>query len=727
MGIVETGASLVTLVDFFLNRRPKGPTPTGTPRGVPSLPPRRDFITNAPDALDRPFVGRKQMLADLDDALMHPNGAMAVTPAATMVGHGGVGKTTLALVYATAQARLGRFEGIWVFPAEDEATLLASVETLGLALEQQKPPGLPAAQWAQHVWGVLARSAHPWLLVFDNAPGHGALRPHLPPQAARNLRIIVTSREDDWPDRFGRVGVEPMPINEAVELLTQEAGREDDPDGAASLAEALDRLPLALVIAGAYARDAQRSFAEVEGEIGALMSAAKPGDYPDKLGAALDLTLARIAADEDTGPDEAALLSLLPWLAPEGIDAGLVLDVAEEDFVEGSEADIPGAIRALAGEGARLQAAISALVRRSLARKDGAGRDRTVALHRITAQILRARDAAQADDRRRAAAAVVAASYPRGARGPANIASWDECRRLNPHVAALFAPPAAGAGDTAAPPASAAMDFLLNQASIFHQQQAASDIALAYARGALALKIARLGPDDPEVGIGHDSLGGALGDAGKWAEAVTEYREALRIAEAQGPDYALLGAALSNLAWAMKGELDAAPPDAAAREARLREVAALERRAYKHDRRLHGALHDETATDLNNLANTYDALGDRRRARRISALALATRREVLAPGDPSLATTLNNLGSYHLKDRAPKRALPLMEEALAIREAAFADNPRHPYRIGTAQWLALCHLALPTPDAAGAAALCKKYDLDYDALAPRAQQFRPLT
>jgi tetratricopeptide (TPR) repeat protein len=304
------------------------------------------------------------------------------------------------------------------------------------------------------------------------------------------------------------------------------------------------------------------------------------------------------------------------------------------------------------------------------------------------------------------------------------MSEWPACRRLNPHVAALFAPANAGGAAAPDPPASAAMDFLLNQAAVFHQEHAATEVALAYARAALDLTITRLGPDHPEVGTGHANLGGALYAAGEWAEAVTEYRKALRIAEAQGAGRPDLGVAISNLASAMAGEATATL-SGDARRVRLHEVAKLERRAYKVDRRLPDAPNERTATRLNNLAATFASLGDLRRALRIGALALATWRKVLAPGDPRLASALSNLGGYHMDDRASDRALPLLTEALDIFADAFVVD--HPNRVTTADWLATCHLAQQAPDVAGAAALCKTYGLDFDKINRDAAQCRHLS
>jgi tetratricopeptide (TPR) repeat protein len=647
-----------------------------------------------------------------------------------LVAHGGIGKTTLARM--VFNARCSGFEGAFWLDAEDEGTLLTQISAIGDQLnlprtDGQSPEGRMAA-----VWNAVELRRRPWLIVFDNVGGYGDTQGdggapsikglnHFMP-AGRDVRVIVTSRENDFPETiFRTVELRALPLRKAAKLLEREAARSDDRKTALEWAEELERMPLLLVLAGGYVRDGGLTLAQARAAFDVLAGNAVAGDYQTKVRAMLDLTLARIALDAQTGPDELALLALLPWLAPEGMDAKLVLDVAGTTVKADITGDIPDAIRALATDPARLQAAIGALARRSLAVAEGAGPSRTVALHRITAQILRARDGAQADARRRAAAAVVAASYPGNV---ADHRNWPACRRLNPHVAALFAPANAGGAAAPDPPATAAMEFLLNQASIFHQEHAATEVALAYARAALDLKIARLGPDHPEVGTGHDNLGGALCDAGEWAEAVTERREALRIAEAKGADHPLLGTRLSNLASAMNGEATTTLSGDALR-VQLHEVAKLERRAYKVDRRLHGARHEWTATRLNNLALTFAMLGDLPRALRIGALALATWRKVLPPGDPRLAPSLNNLGGYHMDDRAPDRALPLLTEALAILAAALeADHPR---RVITARWLARCHLALPTPDVAGAEALCKEYGFDFDEIHSNAAQCRPLS
>lgn len=50
-----------------------------------------------------------------------------------------------------------------------------------------------------HAW--LARSAWPWLLIFDNAPHQEAVRKFLPP--AGDCQVLITSQSALWPHGQG--------------------------------------------------------------------------------------------------------------------------------------------------------------------------------------------------------------------------------------------------------------------------------------------------------------------------------------------------------------------------------------------------------------------------------------------------------------------------------------------------------------------------------------------
>jgi hypothetical protein len=284
-------------------------------------------------------------------------------------------------------------------------------------------------------------------------------------------------------------------------------------------------MPLALRQAAAWAAEAGVDFAEAAERIEDIIRATPPSNYPDPVIATVDLTLDRLrAAAEGADADAArragdalALLDLLPWLAPEGVDVKLVTDVATTEYQPTTLEGLDPRIRDMAQDAARVGRAVTALVRRSLAvAGEGTGPTRTVALHRLTAAVLRARALAggAAERQAQAAAAAVAAGYPGGSRPPTDHRTWDDCRRLNPHVAALHA--LSARAEEPGTPATAAMDFLLNQASIFFRNRNDAETAVAYAEAALDLKIARLGADHPTVGIGRNALAGALIQARRW-------------------------------------------------------------------------------------------------------------------------------------------------------------------------------------------------------------------
>lgn len=675
---------------------PSPPPPTPTPPPPPKpVPPA---FTNLPPDLDRAILGREAELERIDALLASAPGA-AITPAAALHATGGVGKTALARLYA--QRRRSRFEGVWWLPSEQvEETLVPAIDALGAAIGARAEGDAKAR--AAAIWGALAARDAPWLLVFDNAPDFATVGPWLAHGA--KVRLLITARHDDFPpDRIPALALTRLSDQAAAEVIEREARRKDDRVGALWLAGALDGYALALVQAGAYARETTLSFDACRERIAAIIAKAPPADYPASVAATLELTLARIDADADTGPDEWALLRLMPWLAPEGIDARLVLDIPRCAVPDPKEFwdDIPPALHALAADEARLQRALTRLGQRGLATVSGAGPDRRAALHRVTALVLRGRLAAEATALRGVAAAVVAAGYPGHVIDRRN---WPACIRLNTHVATLAADP----------PPTAAAEFLLNQAALYWDQQAETATALDYARKALVLKIARLGPDHPGTGSGHGTLGGMLGAAGDWPGAVAEGERALEIAEAQGPGHAPLGTMLSNLAWALGGlgVQQRAAGDAAAVAATLARREALQRRAWAVDRARfpRPGRQEDLATHLNNLGKTYHDQDRLRRARCFAAAALRIYRDALPPGDHRLAFPLHNLGAYHLLAGDAAAALPLLRKALDLGEDAFADRPAHPHRVGTAGWLARCLFALG--EDAEAEALCARYALD---------------
>ncbi|MEO1686394.1 MAG: tetratricopeptide repeat protein [Pseudomonadota bacterium] len=697
-------------------------------RTEPSFP-QKPAAELPPNVLPRrAIVGRDDDLARLTQALGAPPSA-GRPPAVALIGAGGRGKTTLAREFISRSLR--RYEQIaWVRCQSVEADLAALAPRLGFA----PAPGTPEQIVAQQVVGLLGQAEARWLVVYDNAGRPAEVEPWRP--EIGHLHILVTAREGGWPaTHYVEQPLDVLAPEAAAALLLAEAAPGDgaeaaegrDEAAATALAETLGRLPLALVMAGAWLRDTPSTpFAEYSTRIDDILHGRTPEDYPvpenvaPSLAAAVGLSLDR--CDEA----ETALLNVFAWMAPEGLGADLLAPAAALREGSGWLPDIPEPLLRLAQDGAAAEAAVARLARRSLLTPAAEGGGH--ALHRLTALVLRTR---QGDDRdgARAAAAILAAAYPYDS----DIhTEWPACARLTPHFLALHD----AAGD--APPPTAAMGWLCSQASLYLQVQADRPAARALAETGLTLKRARLGDDHRETGAGHTALGGILNDMGDPAAARPHYEEALRISRALGDAAAAdLPIDLNNLAVVL--EYLAAEARAGDRtqevavlvreaQALYRQALALARAAVAQaeaagDARAATAASIPESNRLNNLSSLNSAAGHKRRALVLAHHAVQRWPDAASPEDPRLASYLNTLGALHLQLRDPDSAVAPLRRALDIREKHLPEG--HPDRRGAAEWLVACLLALDPPQTDAARDLAARYGLDFDAYKRQAEtQFR---
>ena len=600
-------------------------------------PPPRPFV-GVPPRINS-FTGRDEELDRLDDILIGGRPAavtQAAGPSAGQIGRaavqgmGGVGKTSLAVEYAFRYRDL--YAGVWWCPAETRVGLLTSLAELAKTLGAATAEEADIEKAAKAGLRRLAEQRATFLLVYDNVASPEDIADLLP---ASGARVLVTSRFADWSDWAEEVALDVLPTAEAIAFLERRAGRQDS-EGAAALAEALGRLPLALDHAAAYCKRTQTSFARyAEKAEGLIASAPRGMSYPRSVAATFDL-----AIDEASKECAAAepLMAYLAQCSPERIPIALV---------EGAIAD----------EAAR-EAALLALTEVSLLRRDPF-EDGTpaVTVHRLVQAVARARTKHSAMSAAERLGLRLMKIYPND--GYDNPASWPPCAHLMPHLLVWCKPYASSGSGT-----EKQAELLYRAAGYFHNR-AAHSRARPLLERALAIYEKALGPEHRNTANSLNNLALLLRAQGDLAGARPLLERAVAIHEkALGPEHPAIAASLNSLAGLQQAQGDFA----GARLLFERSLAIFERAL--------GPEHPDTAVSLNNLASVLQAQGDFAAARPLDERALAIHEKALGPEHPSTATSLNNLASLLQAQGDFAGARPLYVRALAICDTVLA--PEHP-------------------------------------------------
>ena len=228
-----------------IREEPAGPDPTARTR-----PARVPSCMLPPDIVD--FTGREEEVRLLLSQLTRGGEATALAVAA-LCGHGGIGKTALA-VHVAHRLR-SRFpdgqlyvdlHGAEQDPADPGDVLARFLTALGVD-GRALPTG--TEERAERYRALLAHSRV--LVVLDNAASERQLRPLLP--GSPSCAVIVTCRR-----RVRWVSAQPLHLDilepdSARELLTAIVGAErlaNDPEAAETIVRLCGYLPLAIRVAG---------------------------------------------------------------------------------------------------------------------------------------------------------------------------------------------------------------------------------------------------------------------------------------------------------------------------------------------------------------------------------------------------------------------------------------------------------------------------------------------
>jgi Tfp pilus assembly protein PilF/transcriptional regulator with XRE-family HTH domain len=596
------------------------------------------------------FVGREAELREI-------GGALRRSGHVTVYGLGGVGKTQLAARFAHDNG--ARYpDGVYWIRADQESSLVGGLAGLAWRLNL---PARVAPQRERRVEAVLRwLTDHPrWLLVLDNVEPAEAGNQWLPP--ALPGHILTTSRTPLPPPHLG---LESFPPPIASRYLLERTGQADT-EAAASVAEALGRLPLALAQAAAYVdqtgRDLRSYGPLLRRHLVALMAEGQPDDYPRSVVSTLSLSLRHL---EDERPAAVALLRACAFLAGDDIPLPILQAGADQ---------MPAPLRDSLHDEIDTDRTVAALRRYSLAERAGDA----LRVHPVVQAIVR--DALPGDARvswLAAAVRLLAQNFPYVVDERPQL--WDRCARLLPHVRVIEEL----ATDTPVEPVAFASCW--NGIGIYLWAQGEYDRSAAVLERAAKTAKDALGAGDSLTVRCVQGIGVV-----RWYQG--DLPEARALLESQVdalvrhpvPDEELLAMVLHNLASVVQaqGELAAARP--------------LYQRALDLRQRVLGPEHPYTAYTLNNLGTLLRDQEDFAAARPLLEQALRIREKTLGPEHPETAHSLSNLGLLLLRQGDLENAEPVLARALTIRETVLGKahdrTARGRYLLGLARWHAGDH------------------------------------
>jgi hypothetical protein len=372
-------------------------------------------------------------------------------------------------------------------------------------------------------------------MVYDNAPDPDTVAKWLPAGA---VRCLITSRFAGFDGIASVTALEHWSDEVTADYLLARTGR-NDKAGALRLAHALGGLPLAAEQAAVHLRPrAGTSFDDYAADIAALIKRPRPkgatGDYPDTVYAAFVKSLETVKSIE-SGETALDILRLCAFLSPDGVDLGLLT-------VEWGGKVLSATFANAISDKPSREDALAVLVSLSLLRQENGPIGPILIFHRLLLEVVR--DWIGADARALwggTAVQLVSSAFPRNV--TTNPSSWPLCGRLMPHIAPLdaYAPRTSTAGK--------ALDYVLNQASLYLAQRGDRAGALALAEKSVTL--ARATRSDEPLGLAAalNNLARRFSDFDRLDEAETAYREVLAIEEPRlDPHDPSLAITLNNLA-----------------------------------------------------------------------------------------------------------------------------------------------------------------------------------
>lgn len=406
-------------------------SPYTTTKRDPRLPCRL-----IPSNSDPEFTGREEVLEEIHSKLKsvaRPDPVDARVRSFAICGPGGMGKTHLANEYALRYKKT--YDAVFWLDASNPSKLAEQFSRIAISLGLVLEGSADARDHylaCEHVKGWLSKPVRSykkadntsaqevsWLVVFDDVEDPQALLDYWP-TASSNGSILVTSRDHTaakpglYPVTHGTV-LEPLPVDDAAELLLRLTWREEDANEkvlSKEVARTLGGLPLALVRMAAISVAQEISFAEI----------MKRLSSPD----ALYLDILSSVWKFETLRYSTGLLDVMVFLDPNAIPESLLKSAVGKSPLSG----YPQTMR-------QFHEACAEMHRHSLVSEDRTGSNLTI--HRIvqdTAKTNLLLNPVRANAVFEAAIDLLWEQWPRTEPGVRHVVgNWNKCAMLVPHAA----------------------------------------------------------------------------------------------------------------------------------------------------------------------------------------------------------------------------------------------------------------------------------------------------
>ncbi|WP_283136703.1 tetratricopeptide repeat protein [Rhizohabitans arisaemae] len=607
------------------------------------------------------FQLRERLLQDLHAQV----GAAGAAVVSAVTGTPGVGKTMLAASYAWACQAAGWPVVAWI-SAETPDQIVTGLAGLAhrLGLRDADDDAATAARKAKAWLSARSTDGLPGLVVFDNAAQVTPVAAWCP--ATGSVRVLITSRNREFRQRYAAVEVTVFTPEQAIALLVGQPGL-DDPASARDLAHDLGHLPLALAQAAALIARRGLTFAAYRRLLAAfpLADHLSPGThsaYPDGTAQAILLS---VEYAERTIEGAGEMLRMLAVLSPAGVPRVLLNDGADPADPELPVADLAATIAA--------QEVLAALADTSLIgfSEDGT----TVVMHRLVQRAIRDR-AARDGDLPAAIDEAITLLETWNARIPGGAQTWAAraaVETLLEQTDALHALTAL----SAVPPRLLA---LRNSCGLYLSDLADLARAIRLFEQTLTERERVLGNDHPDTLASRNNLASAYYSAGDLSRAIPLFEQTLTDSTwVLGGGHPDTLAFRNNLASAYQAAEDFG-----------RAIPLFEQTLTERERIL-GNDHPHTLASRNNLASAYQAAEDFGRAIPLFEQTLTERERILGNDHPHTLNTRNNLASAYQAAGNLGRAIPLFEQTLTERERILGND--HPHTLNTRNNLASAYQA----------------------------------